>query len=198
VPTVTRTPSALYAKLARGGTDRTHRARSPPRIQLLNRSSRRDIAHGVDQAEVRGPRPLFGGHVLPLPPVGVWCRRGPGAQLGLRPIRSHACARSRLGRWRRLPAVELPLQNVRGRAHGCTGATSYAIVAGDPWRRGTLVSRERLARPAPAAGDADTSGGRQRPRVADRRRAPDRCGNRPHGRTSAPARGNEARARIRR
>src|SRR3981081_1228252 len=39
-------------------------------------------SYGVDQAGVLVPRRLFGGHVLPVPPIGGISRRGPGAYLG--------------------------------------------------------------------------------------------------------------------
>ena len=50
--------------------------------------------------------------------------------------------------------MELPLRNVRGRARRCAGATSHAVVAGDPRRRRPVVSRQRLAGRASAARDA--------------------------------------------
>ena len=50
--------------------------------------------------------------------------------------------------------MELPLRDVRGRARRCARATPHAVVAGDPRGRRAVVSRQRLARRAPAARDA--------------------------------------------
>ena len=73
---------------------------------IVNRHTNRRH-HDVGQAEVRDHRALLRGHVLPVSPVALAARR--------------ARPRSRLGRRRRLPAVELPLRDVRGRARGRRG-----------------------------------------------------------------------------
>ena len=81
-------------------------------------------------------------------------RSPPTCSSGRDPRPAHARPRPGLGRRRRLPAMELPLRDVRGRARRCPGAASHAVVARDPRRRRPVVSRQRLARPASAARDA--------------------------------------------
>ena len=126
-------------------------------------------------------------------------RRGSSVCLGLRHTSPpHARSCSRLGRRRRLSAVELPLRDVRGRARGRAGLPAHAVVAGDPWGRRAVVSGQRLAGCASAARDACVPARGRRPRAADRRRPPDRCRDRPHGRASAAARVRDAGARLRR
>ena len=94
--------------------------------------------------------------------------------------------------------MELPLRDVRGRARGCPGATAHPVVARDPRRRRAVVPRQRLAGPASAARDARPAARRRRPRAADRGRAADRRGDRPHGRPAPAARVGDAGARLRR
>src|SRR5205085_10890323 len=109
--------------------------------------SNREAVYDVDKARVRVRRALLRGYVLPLPPVGVAKAAWPPATArGCAPLRARRAGsrtRFRGGWW--VSAVELPLRDVPGRAYRCARPTPYAVVAGDPGARGTVVSGQCLA-----------------------------------------------------
>ena len=99
-----------------------------------------------------------------------------------------ARSNSRLCRRRRLPAVELPLPDVRGRPHRSRRTSPDAVVARDPRGGRPVVPRQRLAGPPPAARGARRRGRERRPRRARGRGPADGRGDRPRGGPPAAAR----------
>ena len=161
--------------------------RPPPRAPAAHRRAGR--------APARADRPLQGRGRRPPPRPGR--RRSPRRSSRARVISiiaGRARSNSRLCRRRRLPAVELPLPDVRGRPHGHRRASADAVVARDPRGGRSVVPRQRLARPAPAARGARRRRRGRRPRRARGRGPADGRGDRPRGGPAAAARVLDARS----